>query len=420
MTTLICLISDQHVPNLLTVKAVRPDKLILLVTDLMAKKKTDLWFLRALTVSGMDFTGRAEIINVAKENSVEYVTGILKEACAKNPDDEWIINVTGGTKPMSIGSYLFARENGLRALYIVESDQYTAIDLLGGNPVTLGGLHVTAAEFLAGHGYEIRNPDALIRLNPYVCDLMDLSAALTACHDDHDLFNCLQRLQSMKGNDKGDPTEKEMRKQYDKKGLVLTREDPVFLHDAAIRREIANTFGLQEEEANLIGHLDKKAAEFLTGKWLEYFVFGLLRPLEPAYVRCLYNGLSIGRIDGRGGNELDVSFMTDRSFCMIECKTGSQGYDHAGDQVIYKTEAIKEGLRALRVRAFIATTSPNIIDQGTGETRQALVDRSRIYGIPIINGKTLKELAVMYRRKDPALNDRVADLFLPKKPVSTS
>jgi len=420
VTTLVCLISDQHVPNLLTVKAVRPDKLILLVTDLMAKKKTDVWFLRALTAGGMDFTGRAEIINIAKENSVEYVTGILKDACTKHPDDEWIVNVTGGTKPMSIGSYLFARENGLRALYIVESDQYTAIDLLGGDPVTLGGLHVTAAEFLAGHGYEIRNPRALERQNQYARDLMDLSAALTACHEDHDLFTCLQRLQSMKGNEKGNKTEKEMRKQYDKNGLVLTREDPVFLHDAALRRWIASTFGLQEEEANLIGHLDKKAAEFLTGKWLEYFVLGLLRPLEPVYVRCLYNGLLIGRIDGGGDNELDVSFMTDRSFCMVECKTGSQGHDHSGDQVVYKTEAIKEGLRALRVRAFIATTSSNIIDTKTGETKQALVDRSRIYGLPIINGKTLKELAVLYRRKDPALNDRVVNLFLPKKPVRIS
>lgn len=414
MTTLVCLVSDQHIPNLLTVKAIRPDYLVLVITDRM-KKKLPL-FLDALAAGGLDYYRKYSVTEIKKENSFDEIRMSLTAAHASDPDREWILNITGGTKPMSIGAYMFAREHGFRALYIVENDQQNAIDLTGGKALSLAGQHVTTAEFLAGYGYKILNPRALERQNQQARDLMGLSALLTAHHDDRDLSNCLGRLQGMKGNANGNAWEKEKYNQYDKKGLVLSRDDPVFLRNSVIRKEIAQKFGLSEERENLIGHLDKKAAEFLTGKWLEYFVFGLLSPLEPEYVRCLQSGLSFGHSGDGENNELDVSFMTERKLCMIECKTGSQGYDPKGDQVIYKTEAIKDGIRALRATAFIATTSTNIFDD-TGKVRQALANRSDAYECKIFDGKTLKELARMYLKKDPSLNERVIEQFNLKKPA---
>ncbi len=412
VTTLVCLISDQHVPNLLTVKAVRPGHLVLVVTEKMMKNAP--WFLSALAEGGRDYSKNYEIAKIEKENSVEEIHNILATLYARRTDDNWILNITGGTKPMSIGAYLFARENGIAALYIVERDQYNAIDLLGGDPVILGGLHVTAAEFLAGHGYGIRNPDALNRLNQQACDLQKLGAVITSQHDNRDLHDCLGKLQDLKVN-----AEKINRKKWQREGLFLTEDDPVILKNDDLRGCIATAFGLSETGSVLTGHLERPAAEFLTGRWLEYFVFGLLFPLQPACIRGLQNGLSIGLIDGGGDNELDVSFMTERSFCMVECKTGSQRHDPKGDAVLYKMEAVKAGLRALRVRAFLATTSPNIINPVTGMTRDALITRSKVYDFTIINGNILKELARMYLSRDPSLNDRVINLFKLKVPTGT-
>lgn len=412
MTTLVCLISDQHVPNLLTVKALRPDRLVLVVTDRM--KKNAPWFLSALAKGGWDYSGKYEIAKIEKENSVEETREVLATLYSRRTEDTWILNITGGTKPMSIGAYQFARENGLKALYIVERDQQNAIDLLGGDPVILGGLHVTAAEFLAGYGYGIRNPDALDRLNRQACELQKLGAIITAHHDDQDLHECLGKLQELKVN-----AEKTGRKKWLREGLFLTEDDPVVLKNDELREHIAGAFGLSGKGAILTGHLERPAAEFLTGRWLEYFVFGLLFPLQPASIRGLQNGLSIGLIDGGGENELDISFMTERSLCMVECKTGSQRHDPKGDAVLYKMEAVKAGLRALRVRAFLATTSPNIIDHATGRIREALIIRSKTYDFTIINGDTLKELAGMYLSGDPSLNDRVIGLFKLNAPVGS-
>jgi hypothetical protein len=104
---------------------------------------------------------------------------------------------------------------------------------------------------------------------------------------------------------------------------------------------------------------------------------------------------------------------------MVECKTGSQRHDVKGNDVLYKMEAIKAGLGALRVRAFLATTSPNIIDPDTGTTREALVNRSRLYDFTIINGETLKEWAALFREKDPSLPGRVAETFRLKLPAGS-
>ena len=411
VTTLVCLVSAQHVPNLLTAKTIRPDRLVLVVTGGMMKNTP--WFLKALAAGGLDYSKSHSIVEIQKENSVDEITRSLNAAYTQRDDDEWIINITGGTKPMSIGAYTFAQENGLRALYIVERDQHNAIDLSGGDSISLEGQHVTAAEFLAGYGYEIRNANDLKRLNQRAFKGQDLGALLTEYHRDSDIRDCLGAIQVMK-----DEKEKKNKKAWLREGLIITPDYPVSIRNDEVRGRIARAFGLVESGTLLTGHFERPAVEFLTGRWLEYFIYGLLLPLVPASVRCLQIGLTTGKPGPGESNEFDVSFMTERSLCMVECKTGSQKHDAKGDAVLYKMEAIKAGLGALRVKMFLATTSPNVIDPRTGDTREALTNRSRSYGCTIIHGKTLKDLAIMYRAKDPALNDVVIDVFQLKNTTS--
>jgi len=47
------------------------------------------------------------------------------------------VNLTGGTKPMCIGAYEFAKEKHLRTLYVQEGNQREAKDLLGDSSVDL-------------------------------------------------------------------------------------------------------------------------------------------------------------------------------------------------------------------------------------------------------------------------------------------
>lgn len=351
MKTLVCLISAQHIPNLLTVKAVKPDNLILLVTKGM--KRNASWFLNALSAGGMDFTKKHDVIEIEKENSVDAVTSSLQHAYRTQPGDEWIINVTGGTKPMSIGAYGFAKEKGLKALYIVERDQDKAIDLSGGTPVALNHHYISTAEFLAGYGLDIRNAKDLDKQNTLAWTWQGLAAMLTEHHKDADIQEFLGTLQNLKETKK-----LKSRRAWEKEGLFLTGEEQLWVRNDAIRARICQQFHVKESGTILTGHLERPAVEFLTGKWLEYFVYGLLVPFISYSLECLQVGLTAGQPGPGESNEFDVSFMAEQSLCIVECKTGAQKQDSKGDAVLYKMEAIKAGLGAIRVKAFLATTSP--------------------------------------------------------------
>lgn len=109
--------------------------------------------------------------------------------------------------------------------------------------------------------------------------------------------------------------------------------------------------------------------------------------------------------------------MMNQSLCTVECKTGGQEHDPAGKDVLYKIEAIKSGLRATRVKTYLATTSDNVIDPQNGSIKEPLLRRADIYECKIIAGGKLRELTVLYFLKSPKLAERVAEEFEIRKAV---
>jgi len=62
MKAMLCLISEQHVPNLLGVHELKPDLLVLLETRGMKKRYAADNFLKALAIGGLDYLTRNEIV----------------------------------------------------------------------------------------------------------------------------------------------------------------------------------------------------------------------------------------------------------------------------------------------------------------------------------------------------------------------
>jgi len=405
MNILVCLISGQHIPNLLTLKSIRPDWLVLLVTPGMKKQEKDSQFLKALAAGGQDYSFKHDTIDLKEENSSAAAYDKLQQAFGKHPNDQWIVNLTGGTKPMSIGAYEFSRDRGLKTLYVAEGNQYQAIDLLGGPSVILDH-KVTTEEFLAGYGFDILNKGGIKRSEDRALKWSTLAALLAKHSDDADLRGLLGRLQKFK-----EAAIKLDRDAWEDNGLILSEDDDVFLKDPDIRTQIASYFGLSTVDERFTGRLDRQAAEFLTGKWLEVFVWSLLRPFVDKGIWDLHLGVSAGKRGPGENNDLDVSFMRNQSLCIVECKTGGQDHDPEADDVLYKIEAIKSGPKALRVDTYLATTSDNVKDPRNGGIREKLLRRSKIYGCKIIPGDKIKDLADLYLSNDPRLNQEVSIVF---------
>jgi hypothetical protein len=407
MKIMVCLISGQHVPNLLSIRSETPvpDRLVLIVTPLMKARDKHNQLLNALAAGGLDYGPRHDIKDLAKEDSISETYDLLKKIHKEHLNDELVVNLTGGTKPMCIGAYEFSKEKHLRTLYVPEGNQHEAKDLIGDSSVDLKH-RLSTAEFLEGYGFGVQNPGDLKISKERAEDLFELAALLTANSEDHGLRGMLGKIQNLMEEKKND------RKGWNRDGLILTEESNVFLDNESLRSKIASKLGLKTKDSMLLGSLDKHRVEFLAGKWLEVFVWGMLNPfVEDERIWDLNQGVRVGKAFPGEDNDLDVTFMMNQSLCTVECKTGGQEHDPAGKDVLYKIEAIKSGLRAIRVKTYLATTSDNVIDPQKGCIKEPLLRRADIYECKIIAGGKLRQLAELYFLKNPKLAERVAEEF---------
>jgi hypothetical protein len=373
VTILLCLLSPQHVPNLLSVHHFRPDHIVLVETAEMRKKGTATHFLRALHLGGLNYEGRHEIAPLETEDSLQAVRNALDSVCAKNPAAHWIANLTGGTKPMSIATYVFFKERRDRLVYtsIAKPDVFLDIDA---DTREVCHYRPTIEEFLAGYGFKYRKASKVVA-----------EAEKRA----EKWWECARQIGLRSPSVSLLPLPDHQRSQARSKGWTL---EPGQLRsdDGSLLESISATFALAPTDCS--GRLTKHAAEFLTGGWLEVFFWGLIKrhalALDCWDVRL---GLDVGRFADSSGNEFDVAFMHNYELAMIECKTGSQGHDRDGD-ILYKVDAVSRQFRALRVRSYLATTSDNILDRN-GQIKSTILDRAAIYGCRLLSARLIHQLA---------------------------
>src|SRR5438067_2017983 len=122
MRILLCLLSHQHVPNLLSVHYFEPDRLVLVETEGMRQLKKADHFLSALKAGGRDYADRCKCQELEHEDSLPEIRQALQAAYNRHPLAEWIVNVTGGTKPMALGTFQFFSELNITPVYINERE----------------------------------------------------------------------------------------------------------------------------------------------------------------------------------------------------------------------------------------------------------------------------------------------------------
>jgi len=343
----------------------------------MEEEGRDKQLLNALKEGGLNFgPQKSEIKKLTDENSINEILELLEKIHDEHREDKLIVNLTGGTKPMSIGAYEYSKQNKLQTIYVPEGRQHMAIDLLSESSMHLTH-HISTGEFLAGYGFDLlNNGNRLSKLEEKAKQWLEISVEMAKyCHDNY----------------------------------IIMRNDTIVIENENLRRLIANKLGFSETGSISRRSLDGYALEFLKGKWLEVFVWGLLLPLVGRGIWDLHLGVLAGKRGQGENNDLDVSFIRNQSLCIVECKTGR--YDGDRDNILYKIEAIKSGPKALKVSTFLATTAPDVIDPLTGEIKKSLKNRCELYGCEIIHGEIISKLANLYGMDDEELIKNVAREF---------
>lgn len=367
MKVQLCLLSDQHVPNLISVHHFKPDHLVLIETTQMKTKQASKHFLKALEVGGCNYETRCDVESLKDEDNLTEIRKTLQAAYQKHSNDEWIANLTGGTKPMSIATYDFFKQKGGRMVYTNSSRPAKLLEIDTGQSEN-SDYKPSIKAFLAGYGFVSLKADD--KLKESICRAIKRThiARLLAQSIENDKV-----FLSFKNN--------EERKRAREKGTSLSEEQ-------CDCEEIRNIW-LKEGGTET---LDKYDVQFLTGGWLEVFMWDVLSKHQKELgIWDVMLGLQVQR-DGResSDNELDVVFMRNHGLSIIECKSGTQEQDKDGD-VLYKLEAIKKDFGALHVRSYLATTARNILENNT--LKKSVKTRADNYNCRILTHDQIRELA---------------------------
>ncbi len=340
----VCLVSEQAAPNITPAldPAVRPEAVTLVVAPEMERRAR--WLGRVLREgAGV----RVRHWPVADAWNVEHLVGRFLELLETG--DDLILNATGGTKPMSIAAFEAFRAYDRPVFYVhPHTDDLFWLHPHDRPPHQLAD-RVKLRHFLLAYGAEIRDR-ASVHVPPA---WRELTVCLVLKVE---YFAGALRVFNWYAAGAGEALESApVRTEY------LHR--PEFL-------ELLDRFqaaGLLRLHRGRLVFTDESARFFVNGGWLEDHVFVQVQQLRRRLplIQDLARNLRVVRDTGHGAveNELDVVFLANNHFHLVECKTrrfppNKAGEDGPGAEAIYKLDTLKELLGGLHGRGMLVSYLP--------------------------------------------------------------
>ncbi len=110
MKTMIALVGEQPLSNLLPIRHISPQKVMLLYTTLTEAQAKRL----------QKILGKQHTVQILEVNPYDVVQaqGVLTSSIGSSGDEQLIFNITGGTKTMMIAAYEVARQHSAEMVYL--------------------------------------------------------------------------------------------------------------------------------------------------------------------------------------------------------------------------------------------------------------------------------------------------------------
>lgn len=383
MATMVSLVSEQTVPNILAIWQFEPEKLLFVSTEEMQRKEKVLDILAAANrrmMNPYELGENAESI-VVLEDSLSQGLRTLEKWIQGKEDEDFIVNLTGGTKLMSIAVFEFFKNYESKMIYIpINKNEYiTPFPIRSPKPPKPLKDRLTVDEYLCAYGLVMVNPDKVLRCIESANRLKKDTVWIT----DHypalaDLMACLGRELRDKRNKKSFPCVMEY--------SVQNHEESAFLKRFQFRKE-GNTYSKT---------LTKNEIGYFTGGWLEDYCYHCVAELLNKGVDDAVLNINIRNTLGRE-NEFDVIFTADNALYTIECKSLEQYHDKKFD-VLYKIGALQNEF-GLRAQSFLVTTSSQIMDESTGQIKPHIQERANQFRTQIIDPEHLMDLKIILKNR---------------------
>jgi len=360
-TILISLVSDQTPPNILAIYHFKPDELLFISTKKMEKKNKISAILTTLDRLGLKYQSDSVIV---QEDSILDCHKKIGKWIEGKEDAEFVVNLTGGTKIMSIAAYEFFKDYSSKMIYIPIPKNEFIVPFpkkRPGKPVKLD-LRLRVIQYLTAYGLTVVNESHLKRYREEAIGRKELSKWIAENYNN--LQNLLKWLCGI------------LRDHRSKKQFILKSK---FLGATREEKQLLSRLDFAYDKGSVLKKIDKSEINYLTGGWLEEFCFVKVSELVGQGIDDAVIELQLRNSQG-GNNEFDIMFTRDNALYSIECKSLDQNEDKKTD-ALYKVGALQKEF-GLRVESFFVTTSPYILKDG--KIKQSIRARAEQFKTTIV------------------------------------
>lgn len=376
MATMVSLVSEQTVPNILAIWHFQPEKLLFVSTEKMErgqKVRDILATVNCRLKKSYKIGENAESI-IVLEDSLFQCLRKLEEWIQGKEDEDFIVNLTGGTKLMSIAVFECFKNYESKMIYIpINKNEYISpFPIRTPKPPTPFEGRLSVEEYMCAYGLEVVNVDKVERCKKSALERKDISLWIV----DH--YKDIKDVLAFLGNELREAREKKLDKFQFKKE---------YFGRHVLEEEFLLRIGFHRDHRYYAKYLSKDEISYLTGGWLEEYCFNAVYGLCGKLADDVAVNIQIRNPQGHD-NEFDVMFTSRNALYFIECKSMEQ--KHLGekksegfDSFLYKIGALQKEF-GLRVESYLVTNSSVIVHAQTGEIKKALCERAEQFKTQIV------------------------------------
>jgi hypothetical protein len=381
---LVSLISDQTAPNVLFIKEKLNDfdKLLFISTQRSERQEGTKKIIESLGIETEKLLLEDPLIVDAF--SFDDMEQKLREIVS--PEDEFIVNITGGTKIMSLATFeFFTRTNIDSEIFYIAEQGNKYIKLAPGKRRQYTfSQYLNLQEYLTAYGVKVKNHDEInstcfnqkevedffVKALDFTSEQIQILSSIQKLSNSESKFtrrfkkkiqvsnnDNRWQLDVLRDEDWASYFAKDDEDKEDKKDLeyvcLLQKELISFLHNIQFPFKQEN-FLLPEERS------------FLTGGWLEEWAYYKIREVFGIGNDCSGINPKIVKVENGKESEFDVIAITKEGFLyIVECKTTTKE-NSSSKKPVSKLREILDKLSArtrdigLRVRPYLVTLDKDI------------------------------------------------------------
>lgn len=386
----VCILSDQLLPNLITVLQIRPVQIYALASQAMQERGVATRFARLLGDAGIpcltltDLPERLEPLRT-------YAETLVRALASQHWGQRLVLNATGGSKPMSLALVDAFRSRLPKAdILYTDTSAGELVSLRDGRsrPLTSvldipwaleanGARYLDSASMRPDWEAGVRCRESLTRwLASHVTCLTDTPQGKRG------FLSILNRLINDALDDRGETLHEPNQQFFSApRGLWL---------ETLEHAQTCELLKLDPSDDRAIQFASAEAARYLRGGWLEEYAWLCTANLTPEHYAL---GVQIewgGSSPRPGENELDLVIVHRNRSLLVECKTGRLGHDGEDreQRVLALLDSLGRHATGALGTAWLLSAQP---------LSDAARDRARHYHLHLIEHEQLHQLPSLLR-----------------------